>query len=46
MSTKLNSYKRGIANFSAEGFVSGKIVNKAKFNLVLPDEMEKYTKSV
>ena len=45
MTTKLNYYKRGIANFSAEGSVGDQIVNKAKFNLVLPDEIKKYSKS-
>jgi 3-hydroxyacyl-[acyl-carrier-protein] dehydratase len=45
MTTKLNHYKRGIANFSAEGSVGDQIVNKAKFNLVLPDEIKKYSKS-
>ncbi len=45
METKLISYKRGIAIFSAEGTVKNQLVNKAKFNLVLPDEIQKYNKS-
>ena len=45
METKLISHKRGIAIFSAEGTVKNQLVNKAKFNLVLPDEIQKYNKS-
>ena len=29
----------------AEGTVKNQLVNKAKFNLVLPDEIQKYNKS-
>ena len=41
--TKINSFKRGMANCSAEGYVNDKIVCKAEFCLILPEEIKKYT---
>tara|TARA_B100000795_G_scaffold178728_1_gene135197 strand:+ start:120 stop:578 length:459 start_codon:yes stop_codon:yes gene_type:complete len=40
--TKIKSYKRGVAACQGFGFVKKKIVCKAEFNLVLPDEIKKY----
>lgn len=42
INSKVLSYKRGIASFQADGFVDSKIICKASFSLVLPDEVEKY----
>tara|TARA_E500000178_G_scaffold287923_1_gene290373 strand:+ start:200 stop:664 length:465 start_codon:yes stop_codon:yes gene_type:complete len=38
----LNSYKRGIASFIAKAFVKENKVCEAEFDLVLPDEINKY----
>ena len=43
--SKVLTYKRGIASFEADGFVDSKIVCKASFSLVLPDEVKKYSLS-
>ena len=40
--TKIKSYKRGVAACQGLGLVKKKIVCKAEFNLVLPDEIKKY----
>ena len=40
--TKVKSYKRGLAIFEGIGFVKKKLVCKAEFNLILPDEIKKY----
>jgi len=41
--TKIKSYKRGIASCEGVGLVQKKIVCKAEFNLILPEEIKKYT---
>ena len=41
--TKIKSYKRGIASCEGIGLVKKKIVCKAEFNLILPEEIKKYT---
>ncbi len=45
INSKVLSYKRGVASFEAEGFVDSKIVCKASFTLVLPEEVKKYSLS-
>lgn len=40
--TKVLSFKRGLATFEGLGKVDNKIVCKAKFILILPDEILKY----
>ena len=40
--TKVLEYKRGIASFSAKGFIAKKLACAADFKLVLPDEINKY----
>ena len=41
--TNVLSYKRGIAICNGIGLVEDKIVCKADFNLILPDELKTYT---
>ena len=41
--TKIKSYKRGIASCEGIGLVKKKIVCKAECNLILPEEIKKYT---
>ena len=43
METEVISYKRGIAVCSGKGIVDDKIVCKANFNLILPNELKNYT---
>jgi 3-hydroxyacyl-[acyl-carrier-protein] dehydratase len=40
--SELKSFKRGIASFYGKAMVNDKIVCDAEFELVLPDEVEKY----
>lgn len=40
--TKIKSYKRGMAMCEGFGMVEKKIVCKADFNLILPEEIKKY----
>ena len=40
--TKVKSYKRGLAICEGVGIVDKKIVCKAEFNLILPEEIKKY----
>ncbi len=40
--TKINNFKRGLADCSGQGYIDGKLVCKADFNLILPDELKKY----
>ena len=40
--TKINSYKRGIANCSGKGIVNNEIVCKADFNLIYPEKLNLY----
>ena len=40
--TVVKSYKRGITICKGEGIVNGEMVCKADFNLILPDEINKY----
>ena len=42
--TRVNSWKRGIANFSGEGYIGEEIACKAEFSLVLPDELNLFKK--
>jgi len=42
ISTKILSYKRGIAKCNGEGFVNNDIACKASFSLILPDEVNKF----
>ena len=41
--TKIKSYKRGLAICEGIGLVEKKMVCQAEFNLILPDEIEKYS---
>ena len=41
--TKINSFKRGLASCHGLGFINDEIVCKADFNLILPDEIKKYS---
>ncbi len=41
--TKINSYKRGLAICEAKGLINDQIACKAEFNLILPEEIKKYT---
>ena len=41
--TKIKSFKRGIAICEAIGSVNNEIVCKAEFNLILPEEIKKYS---
>tara|TARA_B110000003_G_scaffold225016_1_gene225679 strand:- start:24245 stop:24709 length:465 start_codon:yes stop_codon:yes gene_type:complete len=43
ITSKVLSYKRGVATFEADGYVDSEIVCKASFSLVLPDEVKKYS---
>ena len=40
--TKVRSFKRGLAICEGVGLVKKKIVCKAEFNLILPEEIKKY----
>ena len=40
--TKIKSFKRGFADCEGFGMVENKIVCKANFNLILPEEIKKY----
>ena len=40
--TKVRSFKRGLAVCEGIGLVEKKIVCKAEFNLILPEEIKKY----
>ncbi len=40
--TKVRSFKRGLATCEGIGLVEKKIVCKAEFNLILPEEIKKY----
>ena len=40
--TQVLNFKRGIADCSGKGFIDNKLVCKADFNLILPDELKKY----
>ena len=40
--TKILSYKRGLANCEGKGFINEKLACKAKFNLILPDEIKRF----
>ncbi len=40
--TKVNSFKRGVANCQGVGIVNEHMACKAEFNLILPDEILKY----
>ena len=40
--TKVNSFKRGLAVCEGIGLIEKKIVCKAEFNLILPEEIKKY----
>jgi len=46
METNIVSFKRGIAICKGIGLVEGKIVCKADFNLILPDELKKYNLNI
>ncbi|MDC1096228.1 beta-hydroxyacyl-ACP dehydratase [Pelagibacteraceae bacterium] len=41
--TKIKSYKRGLAICEGKGLLNGEIACKAEFNLILPEEIKKYT---
>ena len=40
--TKVKNFKRGMANCEGIGLIDQKMVCKADFNLILPDEIKKY----
>ena len=40
--TKVNSFKRGIANCVGQGLIDNQEACKAEFNLILPSEIQKY----
>ena len=42
ISAELKSYKRGVGSFYGKATVGGKKVSEANFELILPDEIEKY----
>ena len=44
LKTKILSWKRGIANFSGNGYVKNTLVCKADFTLILPEIIESYKK--
>ena len=46
METNIVSFKRGIAICKGIGLVDGKIACKADFNLILPDELKKYSLNI
>lgn len=41
--TKIRSFKRGLAVCEGRGIINGKLVCKAEFSLILPEEIRKYT---
>ena len=41
--TEIKSYKRGLAICQGQGIIENKIVCRADFNLILPDELKAYT---
>ena len=41
--TKIKTYKRGLASCEGVGIVQDQIVCKADFNLILPEEIKKYS---
>jgi 3-hydroxyacyl-[acyl-carrier-protein] dehydratase len=41
--TNVKSYKRGIAIMEGSGYIDDKLVCKAEFSLILPDEIKKYS---
>ena len=41
--TNVISFKRGIANFNGYGYVNNKLACSANFNLILPEEIKKYS---
>ena len=41
--TTVKSFKRGMASFQGKGFVYKVLVCSAEFNLILPEEIKKYT---
>ena len=41
--TKVKSFKRGMASCSGMGSIKNEIVCKADFNLILPEEIKKYS---
>ena len=41
--TKVKSYKRGLAICEGKGLLNEEIACKAEFNLILPEEIKKYT---
>ena len=43
INTKIRSFKRGLAVCEGRGLVNGELVCKAEFNLILPEEIKKYT---
>ena len=43
--TQIKSYKRGLAVCEGIGYVQKEIACKAEFNLILPEEIKKYTLS-
>ena len=45
LDTKIINFKRGMASCQGTGFINDEIVCKADFNLILPEEIKKYTLS-
>ena len=43
INTKVKSYKRGLAICEGEGLVDDQVVCKADFNLILPNELKRYS---
>ena len=41
--TQIKSFKRGLANCEGIGLVKNRVVCKAEFNLILPEEIKKYS---
>ena len=41
--TEINSFKRGLASCTGIGLIENKIVCKADFGLILPEEIKKYS---
>jgi len=41
--TKVKKFSRGIASIDGKGFINNELACKSEFNLILPEEIKKYT---
>ncbi len=44
LKSTLNYWKRGVGNFTGEGFVNNELACKASFTLILPEEINRFKK--